>query len=302
MLRRISETPLGLKSGAAILVAVALGFAAVLLSRDSAAPIDEDRSTSDAINLYGELDPVSARYLAALDRAAPDIAGELRPALQTLMHANREDIIGQRRLVLMAGIAAYRDHGIFLRRASVDQFDRIIAHFERGVTELSEAGSPWCNGPQVEAFLRLHERDLIPKLVDEVAASRTAYDWALDWNTLFLDAVETSKAKPVLHGRRTTADKALLQQTGMTLGPDRWALALQIAAFSRAEGQDYETMRSVIEGIDVCEMGLAMTELSTRIPHGPRGRIWAQLLPEIFVGNTPYVLYVLNDYFFLDPA
>ncbi len=58
-------------------------------------------------------------------------------------------------------------------------------------------------------------------------------------------------------------------------------------------------MREVIESIDVCKLAVTAVDLSDSLPEANRGRIWAELMPEIFYGNTPYVLMLVTDYFFL---
>ena len=93
--------------------------------------------------------------------------------------------------------------------------------------------------------------------------------------------------------------EAILQQEGLALGSEQWALALQIAAFANSEGTSYGQMQEVIAGMDVCELGIAVETVSARLPSDVRTRIWADLMPEIMVGNTPYVMYRITDYFFI---
>ena len=121
----------------------------------------------------------------------------------------------------------------------------------------------------------------------------------MDWMTTILAAVKQAQDRPRRNARPGARDEAVLQQEGLALGSEQWALALQIAAFANAEGTSYGQMQEVIAGMDVCDLGIAVETVSARLPSDVRARIWADLIPEIMVGNTPYVMFRVTDYFFI---
>lgn len=296
------STSPGIQTGLIILGLTTLGFVFLFWRSEPQAltPQPPDTLSLEEIGAAFE-DEMTGPYLRRFETRAPDLSEQLRDALTAAVEdgASKETL---RAAVLTASLSAIQQDGAYLRYARVSDFDALVNQFESGLMGLKAAQSDWCKGPRIEAFLKVREADLVPELIRTLSASPEAYRWALAWSNELLQVSASAKALPVRHGPRTPRDKALLQQTGLSLGAEYWTLGLQIAAFSKAEGQDYESMRQVIAGMDVCSMGLAMAEISDALPTGPRGRIWAQLMPEIFVGNAPYVLYVVNDYFFLDAS
>jgi len=139
----------------------------------------------------------------------------------------------------------------------------------------------------------------VPTLLAEFPYASPQYDWAMGWMTTILKAARQGQVQPTRYARPGFRDEAILQQEGLALGSEQWALGLQIAAFANSEGTSYAKMQEVVSGMNVCELGIAVETVSGRLPEDVRGRIWADLMPEIMIGNTPYVMYRVNDYFFI---
>ncbi|MDJ0921816.1 MAG: hypothetical protein QNI84_11865 [Henriciella sp.] len=232
-------------------------------------------------------------FLQRLDTASPELADKTRRVLALSPSGERREVL------LQSALHLFKLEAPRLRYASTTDFDTLVTHFRDGVQKLQDSGSTWCEAGQVETYVRLNETELIPVLIETFARDDDAYAWATQLANLYLDAIVSARARPVQHGQRTYRDKLILQDQGRAMGTRNWVMALSIAAFSQAEGQSYDKMREAIEAIDVCELSLAMADLSSQLPTDTRGRILAELLPETFYGNTPYALAVLTSFFFI---
>jgi len=290
----------GLRTGLISLAVVTAAFIALFLSGVFRA--DPKLTPADGpvtVTVEAILsDSATAMYMRRFEQHAPIDAQMLRYEAQAAIKggAGKAAIAD---LILRATLAQFQKSALDLRRASTDDFDAILAHLRVGFAAMARSDSHWCEASSVETLLKRSQTDLIAVLLAEFEYDSEAYRWALEWGGLYLQATDRARRTPVPHGRRTLRDKTVLQQQGLALGTKEWALALQIATFSQAEGQGYAQMREVIESIDVCKLAVTAVDLSDELPEANRGRIWAELMPEIFYGNTPYVLALVTDYFFL---
>lgn len=243
-------------------------------------------------------DAATADYLSALDQYAPITAQMLRlEASQAIgKNASQNEVAA---LILNNLLSQFQTRALDLRSASVRDYDAILWHVRDGLRALSAQESGWCQATVLEHVLKNEPTEVITTFLEEFTYDGAAYRWLLEWGDLYLAATSRARQQPVRHGRLSGLDKAVLQQRGMELGASQWTLALQIATFSQAEGAGYRQMREVIDTIDVCRLGITAVDLSDRIPAANRGRIWADLMPEIFYGNTPYVIARVTDYFFI---
>ncbi len=294
---------LGLRTGLIVLFVVALAFVALVAGGwfDNR-PATDQAEAPPLVPLEAVLsDDATRQYLRQLDLYAPETAATLRAQAQLAIRSG-EDHTMLADLVLRALLSQFQSDALHLRRAQPDDFDAILAHLRTGFQTLSASASPWCDATAVETLLKRSETDLLAALLAEFEYDSAAYRWVLQWGGIYLKAADRARRYPVFHGPRSARDKAVLQDYGRALAGREWSLALQIASFSQAEGQGYAPMRQAIDSMDVCKLAITVVDLSDRLPSQTRARIWAELMPEIFYGNTPYVLSLVTDYFFLDSA
>jgi hypothetical protein len=293
-----SET--GLRLGLIILGTVALGFLGVFLfgpaaERETKAP----PQTEAPIALLDVLtDAPTRRAVEALSASATGTAARLDAAAKRAI-ADGAEADALSKLLLEALFAQFQDQAAYLRAADAAGFQTILAGFGAGMRDLKASNSAWCDGAQIADFLTQNEADLVPGLLSEFPYGSPQYDWAMDWMTSFLIVAKNAQDRPRRHPRPGPREEAILQQQGLALGSEQWGLALQIAAFANSEGVSYAKMQEVIAGMDVCDLGIAIETVSDRLPDQVRARIWADLMPELMVGNTPYVMWRVTDYFFI---
>lgn len=243
-------------------------------------------------------DPASRNYFTKLEIAAPETAKKLRQevVLSVKDGASDEEVT---QIILQAAFSQFQSKAYDLQYAPVSSYDAIISKLSAGVSDLKSANSAWCEGATIQDFLKQSDDELVPSLLSNFPYESPQYDWVLEWSGLFLDASVAANAKQTRHRQPNATDEFILQREGLDMGSSQWGLALQIAAFANAEGQSFEAMQDAIEAINVCDLGIAIDTVSKRLPEGTRGRIWADLMPEIMVGNTPYALARIQDYFFI---
>ena len=257
-------------------------------------PVPEQRAS-----ILDILDDAPTRSaVEALRAAAPATYAALdaEAAYASADGADAAEISG---LALEALFSQFQAQASAIKSAESAAHQNILAGFAGGLKQLKASNSAWCEGNKVAEYLTQNEDELAPSLLSEFPYQSPQYDWAMDWMTVVLNAAQQGQVRPRRYQRPGFRDETLLQQEGLALGSEQWALALQIAAFVNSEGTSYAKMKDVIAGMDVCDLGIAVEAVSARLPGDVRGRIWADLMPEIMVGNTPYVMWRVTDYFFI---
>ena len=290
----------GLRLGLITLGAVMTGFAGLFLFGPKAPePPKVAVNIADAPGLLDRLDDVpTRRAVEALQAASPGTYAQLQ---STARQALRDEASPQdlSRLTLEALFGEFQGQALTLRSAESANFHAIIAGLSDGFKQLKAADSKWCDGAQIAAYLSQNDADLVPTLLAEFPYQSPQYVWAMDWMTVVLTTAKQAQDRPQQHYRPGFRDEAVLQQEGLALGSEQWALALQIAAFANSEGTSYAKMKDVIGGMNVCDLAVAVETVSARLPADVQGRIWSDLMPETMVGNTPYVMWRVTDYFFI---
>ncbi|MEM8617341.1 MAG: hypothetical protein AAGF20_10440 [Pseudomonadota bacterium] len=308
MARRASEETLeprrrrvGLRTGLTTLVASAIAvIAAMTFGPSTGPPPTLSRVPAEAPQPLAALleEPDIAAWFKALEAAKPFAAADIRARLVQAARDKDEEALA--RLILLAAFGQFNDNAREVKAAPVSSYDRLLDHVEVGFRALKAQGSDWCNGAHIEDFLRQNDTDLVPRLLDQFHYGTEGYAWALTLSRLTLEASLAGQNEGIRHRLPSPTDKLLIQQRGVRLGAEQWLLALQVSSFSNAEGQSYALMREAVSNLQVCDLALAVTGLSDELPEDTRVRVWADLIPEMMVANTPYVLARMNDYFFLD--
>lgn len=297
-----SNRHIGLKLGLSITGLVALGFAALFVFGPSRPPVPSSPAGADRPLQTGLLDVLpdasTREAVDALKAVSPARFAEL-DAISKRAIAGGADAQALSELVLEALFGQFQAQAGAVKAASSGQFQSIVADLATGLRALKASDSTWCNGARVADFLAQDDTDLVPNLLAEFPYGSPQYDWAMGWMTTILNAAAQGQAEPRRYARPGFRDEAVLQQEGLALGSEQWALGLQIASFANSEGTSYAQMQEVIGSMNVCDLGIAVETVSGRLPEDVRGRIWSDLMPEIMIGNTPYVMYRVNDYFFI---
>ena len=290
----------GLRTGLIILGVIAAIGLALIWQPGALSRIEKTQVTVETRTLGDVLtDTATQAYLTKLRIISPGTAATL-DAEAAAMIAGGQTTDALAELTLRSILTELKRGAFAFKQAPTEHYDKLIAHSATALTRLQRENSSWCTGPRIAAFLEQDEDALIPDLLARYPYGSDSYNWAMRFGVLYLDAVAAARKTPTRRPGPTAFDKRWLQQTGLGLGSEQWSLGLQIAAFSQADGQGYGEMKQAIAGIDACQLGLAAVQVSETLPEQVRGVIWADLLPELFYGNTPYALWRVNDYFFLD--
>lgn len=286
----------GLSLGLITLALVSV-FALALLSRPFSTPLQTESANQRGGQPNApqtDSSPLVADLLETLASANPAAADRYIQAAPLLPNQ------AARRVALLETVlTVLRQEAPYMRYASLGAFTDLLIAFGNGMSALKAADSSWCEASTIADLTRRNETELMPYLLAELASEDESFEWALGFAKFALTATIDARRSPVRHGPRTRNDEAVVQFYGRLLGVERLSVALSVAAFSHSEGRDFATMQDAIRGVDVCELADAFVELSERLPNDVKGRVMAELAPEIFYGNTPYVLYLFRGYFFI---
>ncbi|MEL6828368.1 MAG: hypothetical protein AAFN91_19155 [Pseudomonadota bacterium] len=299
-MRHTPRRQTGLKLGLITLGVVMAGFLGVFLFGPDRDPVKSDGP--DAVSALALLDKLTdsptRKAVEALQAASPGTYAQLQTeAALALKDGADADALSN--LTLQALFGEFQNKALVFRSARSEDYHAIIVELSKGLQQLKALDSRWCEGDQIAAYLAQNESDLVPTLLAEFPYGSPQYDWAMDWMSVILITAQRAQDAPTRHPRPGFRDETTLQQEGLALGSEQWGLALQIAAFANSEGISYARMQEVVSGMDVCQLGIAVEAVSERLPADVRGRIWADLMPEIMIGNTPYVMWRVTDYFFI---
>ncbi|MEM1391247.1 MAG: hypothetical protein AAGG45_09220 [Pseudomonadota bacterium] len=297
-MRETGPKTLGLGSGLIILAIMAcLGFVSAFNAEQFATQIETQPET-EKTELADRLTDISTQnYLTQLKRYAPVTAERLEREADTRIRTGVTDQTLSE-LVLLSILMELKDGAAAFRRAPPSHYNRLIDHARQGLTRLQRENSPWCEGPQLLTYLEQDDDELIPSLIALYPYESESYNWAMEFGVLALDAIQAGRHAPINRTRPSNFDKALLQDAAITLGADQPTIALQVMAFSASEGTGYRPMKTAVQNIQACRLGLFALQTSDRLPEVVRVRVWSDLLPELFYGNTPYVIWRVNDYFY----
>lgn len=290
----------GLKLGWITLGGVMLGFLGIFLFGPDPVPADPD--TADPGTAPALLDTLTdgptRRAVEALRGASPGTYAQLQTEVAfALKDGADQDALAN--LTLQALFGEFQNKALVFRSAQSADYHAIIVGLANGLRQLDANNSAWCEGRQIATYLAQNESDLVPTLLAEFPYQSPQYNWAMDWMSVILITAKSAQDRPVRNPRPGFRDETALQREGLALGSEQWGLALQIAAFANSEGTSYAQMEEVVSGMDVCALGIAVETVSERLPDDVRARIWADLMPEIMIGNTPYVMWRVTDYFFI---
>ncbi len=290
----------GLRLGLISLGLMAAVFAGLFIFGPSAGPVEqEDGLLAPAFDLVSVLDDAeTVSAIEALRTADLGTYAQLQTA-SAFAQADGADAQALSELVLEALFSQFKAQALALRSAKSEDYQAIVSELGVGFEQLRADNNAWCSGATVAAFLTENDDDLVPLLLSEFPYGSDQYAWAMSWMTTILNVAADSRRSPVRHARPTDLDEVRLQQAGLDLSAKQWTLAFQIGAFANAEGTSYAQMQEVVGSMNVCELGIAVSTVSAQLPRDVRARIWADLMPELMYGNTPYVMWRVNDYFFI---
>ena len=290
----------GLKLGLISLGVVMLGFVGLFLFGPAPSePVSQLRDQTASTRLLDVLNDAPTRdAIEALRTAAPATYAQLETTAIFALNdgATPQDLSY---ITLQALFGELQNQALAMRSAQSTDYQAIMVGLADGLRQLKSHQSTWCHGEEIAEYLAQNDSELVPSLLVEFPYQSPQYAWAMTWMQTILTVAKRAQDQPLRYPRPGFRDEAILQETGVALGSEQWALGLQIFAFANAEGTSYAQMREAVSNMNVCDLGIAIETVSERLPSDVRARIWADLMPEIMVGNTPYVMWRVNDYFFI---
>ncbi|MEQ9316843.1 MAG: hypothetical protein RLN72_13395, partial [Henriciella sp.] len=217
-----------------------------------------------------EDEPTQA-YLTKLEATFPSVASSLQRDVQRARSRGADKVeIGI--MVLQAGTRAVADDLGRLSKADVEYFDRILDHTTSSLEALSRSGAPYCKGTDLVEFANLPQQQLYAAVFDRVGHGAGLYDFSIELNSIFLDAIRQARAAPVSHGRLTGSDMQSLQGLGFSVMTNP-----QLMRLLNTEGKSRAEMDTVLEAVNFCDLTVTVLDQISNLPEETKGRLWSEL-------------------------
>ena len=162
---------------------------------------------------------------------------------------------------------------------------------EEELTSLSASGAPYCVGSDLVEFAKLSDQQLYRAVFDRVGHGDALYEFGLELNGLFLDAIREARAAPVNYDRLNASDMQALQRLGLSVATNP-----QIMLMLTTEGKSRTEMDKVMASVNFCDLGVKILGRVDELPDTTKGRVWAEAMRQIESGNWRYTLYRYTGY------
>ncbi|MEM5515395.1 hypothetical protein WNY37_00440 [Henriciella sp. AS95] len=265
----------GLIFGLATVALVSVLFVGVLYFPSLTGPGKSEVAASEQpenITLLSAFEDEPTRtFIRKLRRTFPSEASALeRDVLRARSRGADEVELGL--IVMQAGTHAVASSIDRLSMADEIYAERILETTSQALRELSASGAPYCKGSDLIQFAKLSDQELYAAVFDRVGHGAGLYDFGLELNGIFLDAIRDARADPIIHGRLTSSDMGALQRLGLSVmtNPDLMLLLT-------TEGKSRSEMDAAVASVNFCDLGAKLIEQVNDLPDGTKGRVWAEL-------------------------
>lgn len=268
----------GLLFGVLTIAVISIAFFGILLMPSKSAPgkIASSGTTSSGEQLLAVLDDRSTRkYIIALNRVSPRATKNLDEAANAAIAtgASKDELV---QLVMESLEAELPNNMRYLAKFDVKHLDTLLSLSESGLRSLSGANSKWCKGAHYESFAGISEQAMERIVMKEFGYGSPIYDWSMQFNAAFLEAIADSKTNPSQHGKPTPSDEIALQTLAMKMVSNP-----QVMQLATMRGQDQASMQRVMRNLNVCHLALTGIDAIQSLPKETRGRLWAEGVREM---------------------
>jgi hypothetical protein len=251
-------------------LAIALFTAIVMWPSGSKNPIN-NASVPDTPLTQALDDPATLNYLAALHRVKPKIADRLQ--------ADAEDAISSgadnnhlAALVIEAYGPEFEDDYTYLLRADVKHFDKMLRTSQQALSTLSSKAPKYCRAAHYMQFEHMDPQDVVTEMAGLFEYDSAAYQWALRFNVLTLEAIESGRDNPQKYDRLTSGDQMALQNTmmGMMGNP-------QVTRLMQLQGKSEAEQRRAAMTMNFCGLGADVLAAVNGLPADTKSRLLGEL-------------------------
>ncbi len=205
-------------------------------------------------------------YLTALKEVDPATYGQLETQIARAGGSRAK----QMQTLIESSTDVFKANADVLVKADSRHFDAILMLTRDGLRQASRSRSKWCRGSQytaLEGMSPLAAQQFGQQIMD---LAEPMQDFALQTNTLLLEAVRDARLRPVNHGELNRADKAAMQGLMMSVISDPQIMPLMMQAQTGADPKD------LLAKVNVCEVGITAVLALKTLPQGTKGRLWAE--------------------------
>jgi len=247
-------------------------------------PSGPDQSPSlvqlDATPLATTLDdPVTHRYLTALQRVRPAAARRLHQDADKAI-AGGADANAVALLVLESSSHGWERDAKQLLRADVKHFDKLLRISQAGFATLSNQAPRYCHPAQYQRFEHMEPDAIAAEISAWLDYGSPGYQWVMRFNLIMLEGIENGRQSPNKYDRLTAADQQALSARLLTL-----MSRPQIAKLMQLQSRSEAEQRRAMMNMDMCALATeVLTEINT-LPTEIKTRLLGELQYQLRNGD-----------------
>ncbi|MFN3212755.1 MAG: hypothetical protein ACE37M_06615 [Henriciella sp.] len=259
-------------------LAIALFTAIVLWPSGSKSPINgasvPDTPLTQALN-----DPATLNYLAALHRVKPKIADRLQAKAEDAISSGADNN-QLAALVLAAYGTELEDDYKYLLRADVKHFDKMLRMSQQGLSTLSSKAPKYCRPAHYLQFEHMDPQDVATEMTRLFEYETAAYEWALRFNVMTLEAIESGRDNPQKYDRLTSGDQMALQNTMMRLMGNP-----QVTRLMQLQGKSEAEQKRAAMTMNFCGLGVDLLAAVNGLPADTKSRLLGEMQHQVKSGD-----------------
>jgi len=229
-------------------------------------------------------DPVTHRYLAALERIKPAVAKRLNREAAAAIEAGADaDAVAL--LVLESYSEDWEKDAKHLLRADVKYFDQMLRMTQSGFATLSSQAPRYCRLAQYQRFEHMDPDDIASEMSAFFEYGTQGYQWVMRFNLVVLEGIEDGRKSPNKYDRLNANDQRALQGKMLKLmNRPQIAQMMQLQFKSEAE------QRRAMMNMNMCALANDVLGVMTTLPTETKTRLLGELQHQTRNGDFERVL------------
>ena len=216
-------------------------------------------------------DPATQKYLTALHRVKPKVADKLQARAEAAIN-DGADKNALAALVLEAYGTELEDDYKYLLRADVQHFDKMLRMSQQGLSTLSSKAPKYCRAAHYARFEHMDPQDIANEMSSLFDYDTQAYEWALRFNVMMLETIESGRDNPQKYDRLSAGDQMELQNTMMRMMSNP-----QVGQMMRLQGKSEAEQRRAAMTMNFCGLGADLLAALNGLPADTKSRLLGEL-------------------------
>lgn len=282
------------QSSTSLYAALVAGLAGALFLGIVMWPSGADQSLRmaqlDATPLSTTLDdPITHRYLTALQRVKPSAARRLHQDADKAI-AGGADANAVALMVLESHSHDWATDAKHLLRADVKHFDKMLRMSQTGFATLSSQAPEYCRLAQYQRFEHMAPDAIADEISTFLDYGTPGYLWLMRFNLIVLDGIEDGRTSPKKYDRLNVDDQQVLSAKMMKM-MNRPQIAKVMQLQSRPESEQRRAMMNM----NICTLATdVLSEINT-LPTETKTRLLGELQYQVRNGDFGRIMRAVQN-------